>query len=109
MPYTTTARQFFADVAPAWVASLSTSLQARVVFDIAEGGIWTIDFTNKSIVDGQAPPPLSAIVSAHAIDFMALVEGRMSADDGVLTGRLRLAGDAVAVGLLLELLASAKP
>jgi hypothetical protein len=106
-PYTTTAAQFFATTAPALVASSSVSLPGPVVFQITGrgGGTWTIDFATKAVREGQAAPPVAVIVKADALDFMALVQGRMSPSDGLLTERLSLAGDAAAIGTLLELLA----
>jgi hypothetical protein len=110
-PYTTTAAQFFATTAPALVASSSVSLPAPVVFQItgSGGGTWTIDFAAKAVREGQAAPPVAVIVKADALDFMALVQGRMSPSDGLLTERLSLAGDAAAIGTLLELLTPAQP
>ena len=105
-PYTTTAAQFFATTAPALVASSSVTLPGAVVFQITGkgGGTWTLDFAARAVREGQAPPPVAVIVKADALDFMALVQGRMSASDGLLTGRLSIAGDAAAMGALLELL-----
>ncbi len=106
-PYTTTAAQFFATTAPALVAASSVTLPGPVVFQITGtgGGTWTIDFAAKAVREGQAPPPVAVIVKADALDFMALVQGRMSASDGLLTERLGLAGDASAIATLLEVLA----
>ncbi|HEY1097338.1 MAG TPA: SCP2 sterol-binding domain-containing protein [Myxococcota bacterium] len=106
MSYTTTAAQFFKDTAPALVASSSLTLPAPAVFQItgSGGGTWSVDAAKKTVSEGQLPPPVSVIVKADAIDFMALVNGRMSAADGVLTGRLSLAGDAAAIATLMEAL-----
>ena len=103
MNYTTTAAQFFADTVPGIVSSSSLTLPAPAVFQItgSGGGVWSIDVANKTVTTGQVPPPVSVIVKADAIDFMALVQGRMSAADGVLTGRLSLAGDAAAIATLM--------
>ena len=107
MSYTMTATQFFADTVPALVASSSLTLPAPAVFQITGhgGGVWSVDVDKKTVTSGQVPPPVSVIVKADAIDFMALVNGRMSAADGVLTGRLSLAGDAAAIATLMEALA----
>ena len=100
---------FFSTVAPVLVSSSSIELSAPVVFQIdgAGGGTWTLDFRAKQVREGQAPPPLSALVRANALDFLALVEGRLSAADGLLSERVSLAGDAAAIAALLDLLAPA--
>lgn len=105
-PYVTTAAQFFKDTVPALVASSSLSLPAPAVFQIGgrNGGVWSVDVDKKTVSEGQVPPPVSVIVKAEERDFMALVEGRMSPADGVLTGRLTLVGDAVAIATLMEAL-----
>lgn len=81
-----------------------------VSFDIEGdgGGAWTVDFGSGRVSTGKGESALT--VRARAGDFMALVEGRMSPADGVLTERLELAGDALAaskLGAFLEQLGAA--
>ncbi len=111
-PWITTAAQFFKDTVPALLSASGApalSLPAPAVFQIGgkDGGVWSIDVDNKTVIAGQVPPPVSVIVKAEERDFMALVEGRMSAADGVLTGRLSLSGDVAAIAALMEALTAA--
>jgi len=56
------------------------------------GGHWVVDFTRGTVTAG--PQPASRVVRAATLDFIALVEGRMSVSDGILTQRLHLTGEA---------------
>lgn len=71
-----------------------------VAFDIEGegGGAWVVDFASGDVTTGKGESKLT--VRARAGDFMALVEGRMSPADGVLTDRLELSGDALAASKL---------
>lgn len=102
-PYITTARQLFDTLIPDFLQSAKLDVPGPVQFDIegSDGGAWVVDFGKRTVVAGKAATPVKAIVRAQERDFMALMEGRMSADDGVLTKRLHLAGDAVALGQLV--------
>ena len=107
MAYTETARQFF--------QRLSQSLNALsgiggvIEFDVegTEGGTWTVDLDKRTVTgkrsDALGKTP-SVLVKARERDFMALVEGRMSAQDGLLTERLHVAGDAAKISQLMEAL-----
>ena len=108
MPYTETAAELF-DRLPALLASApSSDLGKPVRFDISGtgGGVWTVDFKAQTVCAGRTPAPVAAIVGADERDFMALVEGRMSASDGLVTGRLKLAGEAAALATLMEAIAA---
>ena len=106
MAFTTTTRQLFTDLVPAFVKDGTIDIPGVVLFDIEgkDGGSWLVNFQSRTVSEGGLPAgaTASAIVRAQARDFMALVEGRMSADDGLLTKRLQLAGDAVALGQLMD-------
>lgn len=111
MPYTTTGRDFFEHILIHFLPGLCKSIQRQrgvplgiVQFDIAgeRGGVWFVDFTRcrvtRNVCDAQC------LVRANERDFMALIEGRMTISDGVLSSRLMLAGDPVALGALSEVL-----
>ena len=109
MAYTTTAHQLFSTVVPAWLKGSSASgddVEGAVLFQIdgRTGGTWLVDFRARTVTEGNLPPgsTVKAVVKAQDRDFMALVEGRMSPDDGLLTKRLQLAGDAVALAQLMD-------
>lgn len=71
------------------------------------GGEWTFDFAAGK----RASPGQTAVltVEAQARDFMALVEGRMSASDGILTDRLTVRGDALVATRLGTFLGALTP
>ena len=95
MAYTETARQFFDRIGSS-VAALS-GLEGALAFEIdgEGGGTWIVDLADGHVesVTSRAPGAVQAVVKAGERDFMALVEGRMSPQDGLLTERLRVAGD----------------
>jgi putative sterol carrier protein len=102
MAYTTTTKEWFSTTAKALVDGASGDMPGPVLFDIGgvDGGAWLVDFANKSVsaVDAARPGATpKVIVRAAERDFMALVEGRMSADDGIVTKRLQLAGDVASI------------
>ena len=99
MPYTQTAEQFF-DAIPPMLASKRIDINALVRFDIPGRGTWDVDFVKHAVVP-QAERKPTVIVRAHERDFMALVEGRMSPADGIVSERLHLAGDAATIGALM--------
>lgn len=105
-PYTTTAAQLFTDVLPAYLKEAALQFPGAILFDIEgkNGGAWLVDFGARTVTAGalSSGPAIKVVVKAYERDFMALVEGRMSADDGLLTKRLHLAGDAVAIAQLMD-------
>jgi hypothetical protein len=108
MAYDTTAAEFFQAQLPALLRAAPLN-DGVVRFEIggADGGVWLVDLANRSVQPAAPESAASAptvLVRANARDFMPLVEGRMSASDGVLTERLHVAGDVVRVGELLDLL-----
>lgn len=111
MPYTETAQEFFARIpallAQAKAVSGDVSLPRPVRFDISgdDGGVFVVDF-NAATVEHTASGPVGVILSAAERDFMALVEGRMSPEDGLLSGRLKIAGEAAALTTVMETIAS---
>ena len=106
--YTTTAREWFDGAAQALVraapAELARDIAGPVLFDIggADGGRWLVDFGARTVSARADDVPVRVIVRAGARDFMALVEGRMSADDGIVTKRLHVAGDLAAIAHLMD-------
>jgi hypothetical protein len=111
MAYTTTTQQLFTTVVPAYLKGTPATgddVEGAVLFQIEgrTGGTWLVDFRARTVTESaNALPPgstVKAIVKAQDRDFMALVEGRMSPDDGLLTKRLQLAGDAVALAQLMD-------
>ena len=113
MAYTTTTKQWFNDAAPALVDAagddVAGAIAGPVLFEIAgaDGGAWLVDFALRTVrsVDASKPGAVpKLIVRAAERDFMALVEGRMSADDGVLTKRLHVAGDVSSIARLMTAL-----
>lgn len=99
MPYTQTASEFFKAMPPL-LEQKKIDINALVRFDIPGRGTWDVDFVSHALVDDAARKP-TVIVRAHERDFMALVEGRMSPADGIISERLHLAGDAAAIGALM--------
>ena len=97
--YTLTAEKFFDNVTPL-LAKRDIGLNALVRFDIPGKGTWCVDFV-KHAVSTECDKKPTVIVRAHERDFVALVEGRMSPADGILSERLHLAGDAATIGALL--------
>lgn len=106
MAYTTTTQQLFTNVVPAFIKEGTVDIAGAVLFQIEgkNGGTWLVDFAARTVTDGapSAGAKVKVVVTAQERDFMALVEGRMSADDGLLTKRLQLAGDAVALAQLMD-------
>ncbi len=111
MVYNTTATQFFQHDVQRVVAQLQGA-QGLVEFDIqgTGGGAWLVDLATNEVKETQpgAAKRVACIVRAQARDFMALVEGRMSPADGIVTERLHVAGDAAMIGRLWQALAAAR-
>lgn len=99
MPYTVSAEQFFTAVPP-MLDQKNIDVNALVRFDIPGRGTWHIDFVNHAVVTDPERAP-TVIVRAYERDFLALVEGRMSPADGIISERLHLAGDAATIGALM--------
>lgn len=106
MAYTDTPQDFFAKLEKLAANGPLLEGVGTVSFDIEGegGGAWLVDFSSGRVTKGTGESKLT--VRARAGDFMALVEGRMSPSDGVLTDRLELAGDAVAATKLGAFLAT---
>ncbi|MBN2362397.1 MAG: SCP2 sterol-binding domain-containing protein [Deltaproteobacteria bacterium] len=112
MAYTTTARQFVegGGLLELLARSAPNKLTGLIKLEIEGdgGGTWYLDPAKNSISGSSKQKP-ACIVRAQARDFMALVEGRMSPADGVLTERLHIAGSAAKVSRLMAVLATANP
>ena len=112
MPYTNTAKQFvengglvelLARQAPA-KNKLTGVIKLEIEGD--GGGTWYLDPGKRSVTGSSKAKP-ACIVRAQARDFMALVEGRLSPADGVLTERLHIAGSAAKVSRLMAVFETA--
>lgn len=107
--YTTTARTFLDEHLPAALLDGSPlrALPYVVLFEIEgeDGGTWYADFGTGTVTNEGGL--VDVIVRARPRDFMAVVEGRMSPQDGLLTGRLHLAGDVAKISQLMKVLAHA--
>ena len=105
MPYTETVTQFFDRLQ---IPSLSE--QAGVVeIQIEDEKTYQVDLSQGTVASEQAKAAPSMVVRARALDFMALVEGRMSFEDGMLTERLHVAGDLLKLSQLVGALKNAQP
>ena len=93
MAYEITAKSFFEGTLPRMLTRLP-ELEGVVEFAIEGpgGGMYCVDFTQKRM-SSDLPP--TCIVRTSAIDFAALMEGRMSVTDGLITERLHLTGEPV--------------
>lgn len=109
MAYTMTTQQFFEGPMTRLVAEPSPLREVGGVIQFAiegeSGGDWLVDLERGQVESGQASAP-SCIIRARALDFMALVEGRMSVSDGVLTDRLQITGDMARLTRLFQALAA---
>lgn len=107
MAYTETTTAFF-DRLPGLLGALDgASGVVEFTVEGAAGGVWTVDLASAAVHKGEADQAgltPAVLVRAAERDFMALVEGRMSAQDGLLTERLHLAGDVAAIARLTETL-----
>ncbi len=103
LPYMTKAQQFFTQLGGLLAAQPALSTDV-VEFNVEDAGRWLVDFGNKSVrsLKAKDEPKVSAILRARERDFAALVEGRMSASDGLLTERLHIAGDAAVIHRLMS-------
>lgn len=110
MPYTMTAREFFEGHLSQGLkhAPALTEVGGTVLFEISgpNGGTWTVDLS-RGVVSQNATP--DCIVRAADRDFMALLEGRMSVSDGVITERLQVSGEAQRLSRLFEALKTLRP
>lgn len=100
MPYTTTAKQFIegGKLQDLLGHPATSGLKALIKLAISgdDGGTWYYDVGDKKLSKKSTAKP-SCIIEAQDIDFMALVEGRMSPSDGMITERLHVAGDTTLV------------
>ena len=104
MAFTETAPQFFASFADHPVATALRPVGGVTSFELSGvgGGHFLVNLSTGAVA---APgSKLDLIVRAQAADLMALVEGRMSAADGLTTQRLRMSGDAARVARFLDAL-----
>ena len=92
--------EFFSDAADAYIRQLDGfDGIVKIHVQDGEGQVWYVDVNQKAVSREIAAKP-HVIIRAYWRDFMALVEGKMSVADGLVTGRLHLVGEA---GRLAEL------
>jgi putative sterol carrier protein len=95
MAYTETVPEFFGRLAlPA-----NDQITGIAEFQIEDDKNYRFDLASGNSVKKRVAPDI--IVRARANDFMALVEGRMSVEDGILTERLHVAGDMIKITQLI--------
>jgi putative sterol carrier protein len=109
MAYTETTEQFFDRISSGLKGLKEVGGVIEFTIEGEGGGQWTVDL-DKSTVENEGTEALgktpNVLVRARERDFMALIEGRMSPDDGVLTERLHLAGDVTQLAKLMGALES---
>lgn len=96
MAYSESATEFFNRLGHELAAFQAVGGVLQFEIEGEEGGTWAVDLDNGTIQTGGSDAsgkPAQALIRAREKDFMALVEGRMSAQDGLLTERLHVAGD----------------
>ncbi len=105
MAYTMTTKQFFEGPLSAYLTQPSDLREVGGVIEFAiegdKGGTWTVDLTSGQVAEQEASEP-NCIIRARTLDFLALVEGRMSVSDGMLTDRLQITGDMGRLTRLIE-------
>ena len=88
----------------------TTSNQTGVVeFQIEDEKTYRLDLGQGKVDRKAKGPAPEIIVRARALDFMALVEGRMSFEDGLLTERLHVAGDMLKITHVMGVLRMTQP
>lgn len=108
MAYTTTAREYIENILPDRLKTASGSFTGILDLEIygQNGGHWFIDLASGRNV--AAAKSTKLIMRATDIDFMALIEARMSLADGLLTGRLKITGEILELTKLFESLVETK-
>lgn len=95
-----TADQFFSGVAKGLKAGGPLKAVGGVIEFEIDKNRWVVDL-DKGTVGAKGPQP-QVIVRAAERDFMAVVEGRMSVSDGLVTERLHVVGEAGRMVRLFE-------
>jgi len=97
-----TTEQFFAGVAKGLKGGGPLKdVGGVIVFEI-DTAKYVVDL-DKGTVSAKGPKP-QVIVRAASRDFIAVVEGRMSVNDGLITERLHVSGEAARLARLFEAL-----
>ena len=97
-----TAAQFFEALGARLGVSPLVQVGGLIEFEVEGAGSWFVNFDQGTVARAGKKP--QCIVRAAERDLMALVEGRMSVSDGLLTERLHVAGEAARLSRLLEAL-----
>lgn len=105
MPYTTTAQTFLDEQLPVFIQGVDLPYQVKFVIEGDDGGTWWADFAKKTVQ--KTGGLVDVIVRARPRDFMAVIEGRMSPADGLMTGRLKVAGDIAKIAHVMKEVARA--
>jgi hypothetical protein len=95
-----TTEQFFDGVAKGLKGGSPLKAVGGVISFEIDTSTYVVDL-DKGTVGAKGPQP-QVIVRATGRDFMAVVEGRMSVNDGLITDRLHVAGEAARLAKLFE-------
>ncbi|MEE2901204.1 MAG: SCP2 sterol-binding domain-containing protein [Myxococcota bacterium] len=100
MPYTETVSEFFDRLK----IPTNTANTGSVQFEIEDESTYHLNLKTGDVSTKANAEKPAVIVRARALDFMALIEGRMSIEDGLLTERLHVAGDMLKITNILTTL-----
>lgn len=88
--------------------AVQQAINGLVVFDLSGdgGGQWTLDLTTNDgrVQSGSAATPKVTLLMT-AVDFEAMINGQLNAQQAFLTGKLKVKGDMGAALKLGQLLA----
>ena len=104
MPYTETVTEFFSRLE----IPVNPGSKGVIEFQIEDENTYRVDMSQGKVESSTNAQKPEIIVRARALDFMALVEGRMSVEDGLITERLHVAGDMLKVNQLMSALKTAQ-
>lgn len=73
---------------------LASSINATYVFDLGDGGHWSLDLTQPGgeVKEGAIDDP-DLTVTMKADDFEKLVDGSLNAQMAFMSGKLKIKGD----------------
>ena len=101
---TNTPQEFFEKALPARFKSEKSSgidIVAQINITGPEGGNWTVAIKDQKlqVTEGTNPSP-TVTLKMNEIDFMEMVNGKLSAEKAFFTGRVQFKGD---IGVALKL------
>ena len=95
---------FAADLEGRLSAMMDVGGIIKIDVEDESNGIWFVDLDNGTISQEDCRP--SIIVRGNWRDLLAFMQGKMSAEDGLLTERLELAGEVNHIAKLAAALAA---